>query len=63
MALLDQDVWTVNFRKDVVPSGKVNRKEYVCGKCKEVEHNARTCRNYLMARITTVDQADRLYSQ
>jgi len=24
---------------------KVNRKEYVCSRCKEVGHNARTCKN------------------
>ena len=30
----------MNARND-----KMNRKEYVCSKCKEVGHNARTCKN------------------
>ncbi|RIA82551.1 hypothetical protein C1645_835173 [Glomus cerebriforme] len=32
-------------KKNLVQNDKVNRKEYVCNKCKEVEHNARTYKN------------------
>ena len=32
-------------KENLAQNDKVNRKEYVCSKCKEVGHNARTCKN------------------